>query len=171
VRAWGEPSEAPRLLRASSDTYIVGNVGSRSGVAPEWRARNPSTERSRRPNAIGFLRRDDRMPLGEFEQVVLFAIARRRGEAHGAAIVEEIETRAGRRVSPGALYTVLDRLEAKGMVQSWIGDSTPERGGRRRKVHRLMPEGARQLRASYQSLQKMASGALARLDELAGDEG
>jgi DNA-binding PadR family transcriptional regulator len=111
------------------------------------------------------------MPLGEFEQIVLFALARRNGEGHGAAIVEEIETRAGRRVSPGALYTVLDRLEAKGMVESWIGDSTPERGGRRRKVYRLLPEGARELLASYESLRKMASGALAWLDELAGEEG
>jgi DNA-binding PadR family transcriptional regulator len=109
--------------------------------------------------------------LGEFEQVVLFALARLDGEAHGAAIVGEIEARAERRVSPGALYTVLDRLEAKGLVESWIGDSTPERGGRRRKVYRLRPEGARALRSSYQSLSRMAAGALSRLDQLAGEEG
>ena len=110
------------------------------------------------------------MSLGEFEQVVLFALARIDGEGHGAAIVDEIEARAGRHVSPGALYTVLDRLEAKGLVESWIGNSTPERGGRRRKVYRLLPAGARELRASYESLRRMASGALARLDELAGEE-
>jgi DNA-binding PadR family transcriptional regulator len=111
------------------------------------------------------------MALGEFEQVVLFAIARMKGEAHSAAIIEEIESRADRRVSPGALYTVLERLEAKGMVTSWIGDSTPERGGRRRKVYRLLPEGARELRASYESLRKMASGVLQHLDELAEEGG
>ena len=111
------------------------------------------------------------MPLGELEQVVLFALARTGDQSHGAEIVEEIDARTGRRVSPGALYTVLDRLEAKGMVESWIGDSTPERGGRRRKVYRLLPEGARELRAAYENLRRMASGALARLDELAGEEG
>jgi DNA-binding PadR family transcriptional regulator len=110
------------------------------------------------------------MPLGEFEQVVLFALARLDGEGHGPAIIDEIEARAGRHVSPGALYTVLDRLETKGLVESWIGDSTPDRGGRRRKVYRLLPGGARELRASYESLRRMASGALARLDRLAGEE-
>jgi PadR family transcriptional regulator, regulatory protein PadR len=110
------------------------------------------------------------MPLGEFEQVVLFALARLGDDAHGPAIVEEIAARAGRQVSPGALYTVLDRLEAKGFVDSWIGDSTPERGGRRRKNYRLLPAGARELRAAYESLKRMASGALGRVDELAEEK-
>jgi DNA-binding PadR family transcriptional regulator len=104
--------------------------------------------------------------LGEFEQLVLFALARLKGKAHGAAIVDEIETRAGRRVSPGALYTVLDRLETKGFVEGWIGDATPERGGRRLKVYRLLPAGARELRASYEGLRKMAAGVLPFLDAL-----
>jgi DNA-binding PadR family transcriptional regulator len=102
---------------------------------------------------------------------VLFALARMKGEGHGVAILEEIEERAGRHVSPGALYTVLDRLEAKGMVESWIGTSTPERGGRRRKVYRLLPEGAQELRSSYESLRRMASGVLPQLDQLARDRG
>lgn len=110
------------------------------------------------------------MPLGEFEQILLFALVRLKGEAHGAAIAEEIESRTGRSISPGALYTALDRMEAKGWVASWIGDSTPERGGRRRKVYRMLPTGARELRGSYEELRRMASGALPRLDALA-DEG
>jgi PadR family transcriptional regulator PadR len=111
------------------------------------------------------------MPLGEFEQIVLFALARMKGESHGVAILDEIEARAGRHVSPGALYTVLDRLETKGMVESWIGTSSPERGGRRRKVYRLLPEGARELRSSYESLRRMASGIGPELDKLARDRG
>ena len=109
------------------------------------------------------------MLLGEFEQVILFALVRLEGEAHGAAIAVEIEERTGRSVSPGALYTVLDRLEAKGFVESWIGDSTPERGGRRRKVYRMMPEGARALREWYRGIREIALGSLGRLDELAGE--
>lgn len=111
------------------------------------------------------------MPLGELEQVILMALVRLDGEAHGAAVAQEIEERAGRRVSPGALYTVLERLREKGFVEAWIGDSTPERGGRRRKVYRLLPEGARTLRAWYDGIQEMADGATARLNALSEGTG
>jgi DNA-binding PadR family transcriptional regulator len=107
------------------------------------------------------------MALGEMEQVVLFALARLEGEAHGAAIAAELEDRLGRNVAPGALYTVLDRLEGKGFVESWIGESTPKRGGRRRKVYRLRPAGARALRAWYAGIQEMAEGTLPGLDMIA----
>ena len=111
------------------------------------------------------------MSLGDLEQVVLFAIVRLGGESHGAAVVEEIEDRTGRRVSPGALYTVLDRLETKGFVDSWIGDSIPERGGRRRKVYRILPEGARALRHWYDGIRDMATGVRTRLARLAEGTG
>ena len=109
------------------------------------------------------------MSLGDFEQIVLFALLRLDGESHGATLAREIEERAGRRVAPGALYTTLERLERKGLVTSWIGDSTPARGGRRRKCYRLEEAGAAELRASYTALQRLASGMGRRLDELAGD--
>ena len=111
------------------------------------------------------------MSLGDLEQVVLFAIVRLGGETHGAPCVEEIEERTGRRVSPGALYTVLDRLETKGFVESWIGDSIPERGGRRRKVYRILPEGAQELRDWYGGIRDTASGVITRLDRLAEEGG
>ncbi len=104
--------------------------------------------------------------LGELEQVVLLALVRLDGEGHGAAIALELEERAGRRVAPGALYTVLDRLQEKGYVEAWIGDTTPERGGRRRKVYRVLPAGARALRAWYDGIRELADGALARMDAL-----
>jgi DNA-binding PadR family transcriptional regulator len=109
--------------------------------------------------------------LGELEQTVLFACVRLGDPAHGAAIITEIEARTGKAVSPGALYTVLDRLEAKGFVRSWIGDSTPERGGRRRKVYEILPHGAAALREWYTGIQELAAGALARLDRLAEERG
>ena len=109
--------------------------------------------------------------LGELEQVVLFALVRLGGETHGVPVVHEIAEHTGRRVSPGALYTVLERLETKGYVESWIGDSVPNRGGRRRKVYRIRPEGARVLREWYGGIQDMASGVLTRLDRLAEGTG
>ena len=111
------------------------------------------------------------MSLGELEQVILFAMVRLGGETHGAPVVAEIEERTGRCVSPGALYTVLDRLETKGLVESWIGDSIPERGGRRRKVYRILPAGARELRTWYGGIRDIASGVLTRLDRLAEEGG
>lgn len=107
------------------------------------------------------------MALGELEQMVLLTLARLDGEGHGAGIAEELEERTGRRVSPGALYTVLDRLKEKGCVEAWIGDSTPERGGRRRKVYRLLPAGAMEVRAWYAGIRDLAVGTANRLDRLA----
>lgn len=109
--------------------------------------------------------------LGDLEQVVLFALVRQGGESHGAPLVHEIEARTARRVSPGALYTVLDRLQVKGYVESWIGESVPDRGGRRRKVYRIRPEGAEALRHWYGGIRDMASGMQARLDRLAEEKG
>jgi len=109
------------------------------------------------------------MALGDLEQLILLAMVRLDGESHGALIAEAIEGHTGRSVSPGALYTVLDRLETKGFVESWIGDSTPERGGRRKRVYRLLPAGARELRDWYAGVRELASGVLGRLDRLAED--
>jgi DNA-binding PadR family transcriptional regulator len=105
--------------------------------------------------------------LGEFEQVLLFALVRL-GRAHGAVIREEIEERTGRSVSPGAIYTAMDRLEQRGLVASAVESGTKERGGRRRKEYWLRPAGARVLEESYERVQRMADGqasALRRLRE------
>ena len=48
------------------------------------------------------------MSLGELEQLILLALVRLEGGGHGAAIATELEERAGRRVAPGALYTILE---------------------------------------------------------------
>jgi PadR family transcriptional regulator PadR len=104
--------------------------------------------------------------LGEFEQLVLMAIVRFEDEAYGATIRREIETRTGRRLSISAVYTTLERLEEKGLVRSWVGDPTPERGGRRRKYFALQPAGARALRAAYRAYTEMAAGIERRLAAL-----
>ena len=105
--------------------------------------------------------------LGDLEQVLLFALVRLGGQGHGAPVIAEVEQHTGRRVAPGALYTVFSRLEAKGLVTSWIGDSSPHRGGRRRKVYRIEPQGALALRAWYSGIQGLAEGVTDRLDLIA----
>jgi DNA-binding PadR family transcriptional regulator len=104
--------------------------------------------------------------IGEFEQLILFAVVRLDASATAVAIRQEIETRTGRSISSGALYTALDRLEARGFVESRLGEPTAARGGKRKRHYSIEPAGARALSRSYAALQQMASGMTARLQDL-----
>ena len=101
--------------------------------------------------------------LGEFEQVVLFAVVQL-PDAYGASIRQEIERRTGRQPSAGAVYTTLERLETKGLLRSWVGEPTAQRGGRRRKFYALRPAGETALRQAYRAFTAMAGGFEARLE-------
>jgi PadR family transcriptional regulator PadR len=96
--------------------------------------------------------------LGEFEQLVLLAIVHLRGEAYGVPIVEEIERRTGREVGRASVYVTLRRLEEKGFVSSWIGDPTPERGGKGRRYVKIESGGRRALRESRLLADRMWRG-------------
>ena len=104
--------------------------------------------------------------LGDFEQLVLLGVLRIELEdaAYGAAIRQEIHARSRRDVSINAVYTTLDRLESKGLLKSWVGDPTPQRGGRRRKFYALRPAGVAALRQAYRAFTAMADGLQARLE-------
>jgi DNA-binding PadR family transcriptional regulator len=79
--------------------------------------------------------------LAEFEEVVLLTVALLHGEAYGIAIVDEMEKRLNRKVSIGALQTVLRRLEKKGYLSSSLGDATRIRGGKRKRYFSITPLG------------------------------
>ena len=102
--------------------------------------------------------------LGDFEQLIMLGVLRLGDEAYGAAIRQEIHARSGRDVSINAVYTTLDRLEAKGLLRSWVGEPTPQRGGRRRKFYALRPAGLAALRQAYRTLAAMAAGFEGRLE-------
>src|SRR6187549_4238244 len=102
-------------------------------------------------------------PLGDFEQLVLFGVMRLEDGAYGAAIRQEIHARSGRDVSINAVYTTLDRLESKGLLKSWVGEPTAQRGGRRRKFYELRPDGRAALRQAYRAFLSMADGLEERL--------
>jgi PadR family transcriptional regulator PadR len=93
-----------------------------------------------------------------FEQIVLLATVRLAENAYGVPIRHEIEKRAKRTVSIGALYSTLDRLEAKGFVSSWLSDPTAERGGRSRRYFRVEPTGLRALEHSREVMDMMWKG-------------
>src|SRR5687768_16922597 len=101
--------------------------------------------------------------IGDFEQLILFALIRLGDDAYGVSIRNAIEVRTARAISPGALYTALDRLEKRGLVSSRLGEPTPERGGKRKRLYTVMPAGERELARVYESLRLMASGVAARL--------
>jgi DNA-binding PadR family transcriptional regulator len=75
--------------------------------------------------------------IGEFEELVLLTIATLGDQAYGVAIKEDIEKRAGRGVSIGALHSTITRLEEKELIKSWLGDPTRERGGRRKRFFEI----------------------------------
>ncbi len=95
---------------------------------------------------------------GEFEQMVLLAILQAGDEAHAPAIAAELEGKAGRRVSRGALYATLERLEAKGWIRWQIGAPGEDRGGYRKRVFDLTDEGIATLRVARRAMQAMARG-------------
>ena len=96
--------------------------------------------------------------VGEFEQMVLLAVLQLGEGAYGPAIRSLIERRARRAVARGALYTALERLEAKGCLRSRMADPTPERGGRARRYFTVSAEGLRTLRASRAAMARLAQG-------------
>jgi PadR family transcriptional regulator, regulatory protein PadR len=96
--------------------------------------------------------------LGEFEQLLLLAVLRLGAEAYGADIARELEARAARSVSRGALYTSLDRLEDKGLVRWKVASGTEQRDGLPRRVYTVTPAGLAALRNSRGVLQRMWRG-------------
>jgi PadR family transcriptional regulator len=96
--------------------------------------------------------------LGEFEQLLLLTVLRLGAGAYGVDIARDLETRAGRRVSRGALYTSLDRLENKGLLRWKAGSGTPEREGLPRRLYHVTPTGVAALRASRDVLKRMWRG-------------
>ncbi len=99
---------------------------------------------------------DDR--LGAFEQLLLLALVRLGEDTYGVPIRDEIEARTGRVVSPGAIYTALDRLEKRGLVRSRLGDPTPERGGKRKRHYRLTARGGEAIGQAHANVSHMARG-------------
>src|SRR3954463_12022619 len=96
--------------------------------------------------------------LGEVEYLILTAAARLGDEAYGAAIKTAIEEAARRRCSTGALYTTLDRLETKGLIETWMGDPTPERGGRPKRGVRVPAKGTRPAADFYTAVARLSRG-------------
>ena len=96
--------------------------------------------------------------LGEFEYLLLTAAARLGDDAYGAAIRQAIEAATKRPCSVGALYTTLDRLEAKRLLETWMGDATPQRGGRPKRMVHVTSKGRQAAAAFYDAVMRVSRG-------------
>jgi DNA-binding PadR family transcriptional regulator len=107
-------------------------------------------------------------PLAEFELLVLLA-ALRLGpeEAYTVSIADAIQQRTGRSVRRANVYTTLQRLEAKGLIDTKLGEPRAERGGKPRRLVTLRPAGRAAVRATTTAIQAMAGGLDAAMGELA----
>jgi len=108
--------------------------------------------------------KSDDVYLGELEQLILLVVLRLDEDAYGNPIGEELASAAGRRIARGALYTALERLEAKGCLRSAMGEPLAERGGRARRYFTVTPTGLRALRQSRRVLLGLWSGLESKLE-------
>lgn len=101
--------------------------------------------------------------IGEFEELVLLAILSQGDNAYGVTIREALEEATNRSITVGSLYTTLSRLEGKGLVRSWVGEPTSERGGRAKRHY--------EVKGSAQALLRDVQAARTRLMKVKAIEG
>jgi PadR family transcriptional regulator, regulatory protein PadR len=94
--------------------------------------------------------------LGSFEELVLMAVDALGEDAYSANLQRTLEREARRPVSLGAVHSSLERLEAKRLLASAVGEPTGGRGGRRRRVFALTREGRTALRDVSALRQRLA---------------
>jgi PadR family transcriptional regulator PadR len=97
----------------------------------------------------------DRSYLSELELMLLLAIVHLGDAAYGVPIARELEILRGRDVSVGSVYASLERLEAKGLVSSSLGDPTPERGGKSKRFFRITKQGLHQVQETRRVLTRL----------------
>jgi PadR family transcriptional regulator, regulatory protein PadR len=96
--------------------------------------------------------------LTDLELMLLLAVLRVGATAYGVTIAREIEETGGRRVAIALVYSTLDRLQERGLVTSWTGDPSPERGGRAKRFFEVTRKGIRQIKATQAALTALWSG-------------
>ncbi|MCJ8319195.1 MAG: PadR family transcriptional regulator [Colwellia sp.] len=93
--------------------------------------------------------------LGEFEHCVLLSIIQLSENAYGVTIRQYLKNSIKRDVTLGALYTTIERLENKGLINSWKGASKPERGGKAKRMVKVTAQGLQSVKEAKQQLELM----------------
>jgi DNA-binding PadR family transcriptional regulator len=84
---------------------------------------------------------NQRLYLGELEELTLMMVALLSNDAYGVTIVDALKERADRDISISAVHAVLHRLEEKGFVKSKMSSGTSERGGRSKRIFKITTYG------------------------------
>lgn len=100
--------------------------------------------------------------LGEVEQLVLLAVLRLEGQAYALPIGDLIASEAQVKLSRGSIYITLDRLETKGLVESWFSEPTGEPGGKARRLFKIRPAGVAALQAARRAVDRLSAGTVLR---------
>ncbi len=100
----------------------------------------------------------DRDFLTDLELLVVLAVLRVGDGAYGVPVSQTIEELAGRSVALPLVYATLDRLEQRGLVTSWTGDPTAQRGGRAKRHFEVTPKGLKQARGTQRAFVTMWHG-------------
>jgi PadR family transcriptional regulator PadR len=93
--------------------------------------------------------------LTRAEELILLAVWKLEGNAYCVPIRAQISAITGENWSLGSIYMPLDRLVKKGYLKSYLSDSSPERGGRHKRIYRLTDEGMKELLKVRQVQAKM----------------
>lgn len=93
--------------------------------------------------------------LGEFEHCLLLSIIALSDNAYGVTIRQYLKNSIERDVTLGALYSTIERLEKKGLITSWKGESKPERGGKAKRMVKVTALGLQSVEAAKQQFELM----------------
>jgi PadR family transcriptional regulator PadR len=99
--------------------------------------------------------------LTRIEEAILLAVVRLDDNAYGVTIRQEVAAMVGKSYSIGAIYGPLDRLAGRGLLETRMGEATPERGGRRKRFYEVTSAGLKALRETKSLHEAMWSGTLA----------
>lgn len=94
--------------------------------------------------------------LGSLEETIL-VIVLMQDESYGVEIAKIYEEHVQQSISLPAIHVVLKRLEKKGLVKSFFGEPTAERGGKRKKYYQGTPSGYKVAEESQQRRSQMWS--------------
>lgn len=83
--------------------------------------------------------------ISRSEEMVLLAVWKLEDNAYGITIRNFIREMTGKYWSIGAVYVPLERLEKKGLLRSYNSHPSPERGGRRKRLFTITPDGIKEL--------------------------
>ena len=96
--------------------------------------------------------------LGDLELAVLLSVVRLGDDAYSLRVRHDVSALRQHDYSVGAIHTVLQRLEDKGFVESWMTEPLPVRGGRSRRQYQVTAVGQRALREAQQRAARLWVG-------------